>query len=159
MFWFDRNDERAVFMDNRVETHVLTRKGQKKKETLIIRPDVVGDFTKMPFKDESFALVIFDPPHLRYNGATGWQAKKYGRLDGTWKEVLRAGFAECFRVLRPAGTLIFKWSDVDITVQRVLALTPERPLFGNRSGKQAKTHWIVFTKASTTQTERAVCHE
>ena len=159
MFWFDRNDERAVFMDNRVETHVLRRRESEKRETLIIQPDVVGDFTDMPFDDESFSMVIFDPPHLRYNGRTGWQAKKYGRLDGTWAVVLRAGFAECFRVLKQNGTLIFKWSDVDIPVSKILALTPHRPLFGNRSGRQAKTHWIAFMKPSTTQAERAVSHD
>ena len=27
-----------------------------------------------------------------------------------------------------------------------LALTPEKPLYGHRSGKQSKTHWIAFLK-------------
>jgi hypothetical protein len=60
--------------------------------------------------------------------------------------MLRAGFAECFRVLRPEGTLIFKWCAAEIPVSRILALTPERPLFGHKSGKNSKTHWIAFLK-------------
>lgn len=30
----------------------------------IVSPDIVADFTKMPFPDNSFELVVFDPPHL-----------------------------------------------------------------------------------------------
>lgn len=72
---------------------------------------------------------------------------KYGELDkDTWREDLRAGFAECFRVLKPEGVLIFKWSEFDIPLKEILALTPEKPLFGHRSGKQQKTHWVTFIK-------------
>ena len=70
-----------------------------------------------------------------------------GELDrATWKDDLRAGFAECFRVLRPEGTLIFKWSESDIPVREVLALTPMKPLYGHRSGKAGKTLWVAFMK-------------
>lgn len=29
-----------------------------------INPNVIGDFRDMPFEDESFYHVVFDPPHL-----------------------------------------------------------------------------------------------
>ena len=29
---------------------------------------------------------------------------------------------------------------------RILALTPHKPLFGHKSGKQQKTHWVTFMK-------------
>ena len=67
-------------------------------------------------------------------------------IVGDWREMLRLGFAECFRVLRPEGTLIFQWSESDYPVREILALTPERPLYGHRSGKFSKTHWIAFLK-------------
>ncbi len=51
-----------------------------------------------------------------------------------------------FRVLRPDGVLIFKWCEVEIPLESVLALTPERPLFGHRSGVKAATHWVAFVK-------------
>lgn len=76
----------------------------------------------------------------------GWIGLKYGTLKGDWREELRRGFAECFRVLRPDGVLIFKWCEDEIPVSQILALTPERPLFGHRSGKQQKTHWVAFMK-------------
>lgn len=147
MFWFDREDSRAVFVDKRRETHELKDKSSKGgSRRLIIDPDIQADFTALPFEDESFALVVFDPPHLIRNGKSGWLAKKYGKLEGDWRDELRLGFAECFRVLKPEGTLIFKWNEHEIPVREILALTPERPLFGNRCGKTSKSHWIVFQK-------------
>lgn len=73
-------------------------------------------------------------------------AAKYGVLSETWRDDLRAGFSECFRVLKPHGTLVFKWNEYAIPVRDVLALTPIRPLYGTRSGKQACTLWLVFLK-------------
>jgi SAM-dependent methyltransferase len=147
MFWFDRADARAVFVDKRSETHELPDVSSKGgSRSLVISPDIQGDFTALPFADETFALVVFDPPHLVRSGRKGWLAKKYGKLGGDWRDELRRGFLECFRVLRPDGTLIFKWNEHEIPVSQVLALTPERPLFGNRCGKSAKSHWIVFLK-------------
>jgi SAM-dependent methyltransferase len=101
----------------------------------------------MPFPDESFDHVVFDPPHF-YKGAgkTGRIAFDFGLLEETWRDDLRQGFAECFRVLRDRGTLIFKWCEVEIPLREVLALTPEKPLYGHRSGKKAMTHWVAFIK-------------
>lgn len=147
MFWFDPSDSRAVFVDNRRETHELKDSSSKTgSRKLIIDPDIQADFTALPFPDGSFSLVVFDPPHLYRNGKSGWIAKKYGKLGADWREELRRGFAECFRVLCVEGTLIFKWNERDIPVSQILALTPERPLFGNRCGKQAQSHWLVFQK-------------
>lgn len=147
MFWFDRNDDRAVFVDIRRETHVLRDASSANGvRTLEIKPDMVADFTALPFGNGQFAMVVFDPPHLVRAGKKGWQAKKYGKLEGDWRDMIRRGFAECFRVLKPEGTLIFKWNEHEVPVSQILALTPERPLFGQRCGKAAKTHWIVFMK-------------
>lgn len=149
MFWFDRSDPRAVFLDNRRERHSLADKSSRGgRRTLIIDPDVIGDFTRLPFSDGQFAMAVFDPPHLVRCGKKGWQAKKYGKLEGDWREMLRRGFSECFRVLKPEGTLIFKWNEHEVPVSQILALTNERPLIGQRCGKTAKTHWIVFMKNS-----------
>lgn len=147
MFWFDRNDSRAVFVDNRRERHILKDKSSSGgSRILIVDPDLVADFTSLPFPDDRFYMVVFDPPHLIGNGKSGWLAKKYGKLEGDWKSDLSKGFSECFRVLRPGGTLIFKWNEHKISVAQILALTPERPLIGNQSGRLSKTHWIVFMK-------------
>lgn len=147
MFWFDRADPRAVFLDKRRERHDLKDKSSAgRSRALIIEPDMLADFTALPFKDDQFAVVVFDPPHLIRNGRNGWLAKKYGKLEGDWREELSRGFDECFRVLRGGGVLIFKWSEHEVPVSEILALTPMRPLIGNRCGKNAKSHWIVYMK-------------
>ena len=147
MFWFDKNDQRAVFVDQRKERRTLpdiSSTGGSRE--LVIDPDYQCDFTALPFESGSFSLVVFDPPHFERNGAAGWVGLKYGTLKGDWSEMLRAGFAEAFRVLKDNGVLVFKWCADEIPVSRILALTPYRPLFGHKSGKQQKTHWVAFIK-------------
>lgn len=59
MFWFDKEYKDAVYIDNRTEDTTLCD-GRR----LIVRPDIEADFRNMPYSDETFYLVIFDPPHL-----------------------------------------------------------------------------------------------
>lgn len=149
MFWFDSHDRRALFIDKRQETHPmdLGTESTRGRSPAVIAPDILADFTRMPFVDESFHLVVFDPPHIMRHrgGLSGCFSKKYGMLPSKWPEVLRGGFAECFRVLKPHGTLIFKWADTNIPVSQVLMTTPHKPLFGSRVGKHS--HWYTFMKA------------
>ena len=112
------------------------------------RDDLIADFTAMPFPDEAFYLVVFDPPHLHHIGENAWMAKKYGVLKGNWKAMLRDGFRECMRVLKPGGTLVFKWSEVQIRVGQIWEAIGERPIFGTRCGKSAKTIWACFFKSA-----------
>ena len=141
MFWFDKKDDRAVFTDKRSEQHTLCD-GRE----LIIEPDMVMDFTDLQFDDEQFHMVVFDPPHLNKIGSNSWMAKKYGKLDETWPLMIKDGFAECFRVLKPNGTLIFKWNETQILTKDILALTDQKPVVGHISGKRANTHWVCFLK-------------
>ena len=158
MFYFDKSDKRVCFMDIRqVETHLCDGREFE------VKPDIVGDFTKIPFGDNRFSMVVFDPPHLLRNTGkskmadmygslnekalpTGYQQIKYGALYSDWRDMLSKGVKECFRVLRPGGFLIFKWNETDIKVSEVLSLTEEKPIFGHKSGKASKTHWICFSK-------------
>lgn len=148
MMWFDPADQRTLFADQRDETITVIDRSHRDDGTRVlhIHPDVRMDFRAMPFEDSRFALVVFDPPHLVRAGRTSWLAAKYGRLGTDWREDLRAGFSECFRVLRSHGVLIFKWSEVQVPVRDVLALTAQKPLFGHPSGKRGRTHWITFMK-------------
>ncbi|AUG99727.1 class I SAM-dependent methyltransferase [Prodigiosinella confusarubida] len=141
-FWFDKSDQRAVFSDIRQETHTLCD-----GRTLEISPDVIADFRSLPFADENFSLVVFDPPHLARAGDDSYMRAKYGALNKeTWRDDLRAGFREAFRVLRPRGTLIFKWNETHIPVSLILTLTEHKPVIGHKSGKRSNTHWICFLK-------------
>jgi len=120
-FYFDKKDPRVLFGDIREdETHLLTN-GQ----TIKIKPDEVMDFRGIPYPDESFQAVIFDPPHMLRLSEKSWMRKKYGVLDSeNWRDDLTKGFAECFRVLKTNGTLVFKWNEVSIPLKEVLGLTP-----------------------------------
>lgn len=139
MFWFDKENKDTIFMDNRqIDTKLCD--GRR----LVIKPDIVADFKDMPFEDNTFYLVVFDPPHLKQAGKNSWLAKKYGTLDkDTWPQDIRQGFNECMRVLKPNGTLIFKWNEEQIKMKDILKVIEYKPLFGN---KRAKTHWLVFIK-------------
>ena len=149
MFWFDKQDERVMFQDNRNETRIVdvgtpATKGRSPK---ITRPDVLTSFTSMPYPDETFWHVVSDPPHLCRERDTGVFTASYGVLNTkTWRDDIRKGFSECFRVLKPNGTLIFKWNEIEIPLKDILCLTPFPPLYGHRSGKKALTHWVAFTK-------------
>lgn len=139
MFWFDKNNENVVFMDNRQESCTL-QDGRK----LEVNPDVIGDFINMPFDDETFYLVVFDPPHLVRAGKKSWLAKKYGILKDNWQDEIQKGFNECMRVLKKNGTLVFKWSEQQVMVSDVLKAIDAKPLFGTRRGK---TIFLVFMKS------------
>ena len=145
MFYFNKEDERVLFQDIRDFKTTLCD-----GRAFSVHPDVVANFTDMPYPDESFNMVVFDPPHLKYSGdkrqLKGWQMIKYGHLGYDWKDNIRKGFAECFRVLKCGGFLIFKWNETDIKVSDILKLTPVKPIFGHISGKRANTHWICFMK-------------
>ena len=145
MFYFDKDDDRVEFGDIRTMEPTLFSNGQ----TVEVRPDTLMDFRALPYDNNQFRLVIFDPPHLDNAGPESWLRAKYGFLGSSWRDDLAAGFRECFRVLAPLGVLVFKWSEVRIPVSEVLALTPERPIIGHRSGRSSKTHWILFMKGDS----------
>ena len=152
-FWFDKADPRAVYVDKRRETVQADKRtgpnGEFRAKPLVVDPTHLADFTALPFPSDTFDHVVFDPPHIIRNEPLGNMTLYYGHLTGDWRDMLRRGFAECFRVLRPGGTLVFKWTELAVPVREILALTPERPLYGHKSGKLSKTHWVAFLKPIT----------
>jgi len=144
MFWFDKHNPNVLFADNRRLT--TTMKDRDKVRSLEIQPDVIHDFTQMPYPDNSFKLVIFDPPHLIQGGDNAWLVKKYGRLNPNWQTQLKQGFDECMRVLDNYGTLIFKWNETQVPVSKIIEVIGHQPLIGHKSGKAMQTHWLTFMK-------------
>lgn len=150
MMWFDRQHPAVVFGDQRRETLTVTDRSHGRADgtrELRIEPDTLLDFRALPYPDESFWHVAFDPPHLVRAGPKSWLAAKYGKLGPDWQEDLRKGFSECLRVLKPHGTLVFKWNETQIKVGEVLKLAPQPPMYGQVSGRGHMTHWLVFMKA------------
>jgi hypothetical protein len=144
-FWFDKSNPNVLFVDRREMKPTVVGSGKDARVRKCL-PDKVMDFRKLDLSDNSFKLVVFDPPHL-FLGENSYMAASYGTLDKeTWREDLKQGFSECFRVLQDNGFLIFKWNESDVLLKDVLCLTPVKPLFGHPSGKAQKTHWICFMK-------------
>lgn len=127
MFWYDKQNKDTTYVDIRKYYEELPS-----GHVIDVNPDIVADFTDLPFEDNEFDLIVFDPPHLIQAGHNSWLAKKYGKLDkGTWPEVILN------------GTLIFKWNDNQIHVNEILKVISRVPLFGDKRGA---TRWLVFNK-------------
>lgn len=112
-------------------------------------PDIIHDFTALPYRNAVFNLVVFDPPHLYDINPTSIMGTKYGSLEKDhWQETIRKGFHECWRVLAEGGSLVFKWNEGHIKLAVLLELAPVAPFIGHRSGKKAKTIWLTFHKTA-----------
>ena len=105
LMWFDRDNPDVTFGDCRSETVTMTDRSHGREDgtrTLRIEPDTVLDFRALPYPDESFALVAFDPPHLVRAGPKSWMAAKYGRLGPEWREDIRRVADTILRSEQPA---------------------------------------------------------
>lgn len=144
MMWFDKNHPDVVYTDK--------RKGRFEAygNITVVDPDIQANFTNLPFADESFYLVVFDPPHSKWLGPNTILGQKYGQLFSNWEIEIKAGFDECMRVLKQHGTLIFKWNDKDIKLSKLIKVIGATPLFGHPSGKHGKTIWMTFMKTNKT---------
>jgi SAM-dependent methyltransferase len=141
MFWFNKDNPKVLFNDIREKKYELCD-----GRTFEIKPDTQMDFRDLDLPDEHFKLVIFDPPHLKNLGETSWMAKKYGKLSDNWEDDLKAGFEECWRVLRKDGLLVFKWNERDVKVSKVIEVFGREPLFGHTTGRSGKTKWMCYLK-------------
>lgn len=144
--WFQKECHSAVYMDCREEHDTAIWKSTKNNSvrTLDVEPDVIADFTDMPFPDNTFNLVVFDPPHLLKVGDNAWLKKKYGRLPEDWPKLIHDGYWECMRVLKPFGTLIFKWNEFDIPTRDIINAIGVEPLFGQKRQSNENTLALLY---------------
>lgn len=80
MFWFNKHEPHTIYMDIREESLTLCD-----GRTIEVKADVIADCRDTPFPDNTFNLIIFDPPHLKWVGENSWMAHKYGKLPEDWK--------------------------------------------------------------------------
>lgn len=142
MCWFNRHHPNVLYGDIRRADNTLI----PGRPEFSVEPDELIDFRNLPYADNSFKLVLLDPPHMRTLGKTSWMAKKYGVLGENWREDLKRGFDECMRVLDTYGTLVFKWNESEVSLTELLEVLAAEPLFGHTTGRQSKTIWMTFMK-------------
>lgn len=84
-----------------------------------MKPDVVGDFQSLPFEDNSFHVIVFDPPHLPLAAAStasmSQMVDNYGLAKSTKAdsiaEIFPTFLAEARRVLKDDGLIFTKLKD------------------------------------------------
>lgn len=138
MFWYEKDLDFVDFQDNR-ELQTELCDGRK----FSVKPDFIGDVTKMDMPDEEYDIVVFDPPHMIRAGKTSWLNIKYGKLPENWETFFKNAFSEIFRVLKENGVLIFKWNETQLKFGEVIKHSPYRPMLGDQRGQ---TRWTVFVK-------------
>ena len=134
--WFNKSCPLTTFIDVRPE----------------MKPDRVLSCTETDFPDESFDLIVFDPPHVNC-GATSSMGKTYGHFTTAQiKELVKEAFLEFYRILKPSGFVAFKWNDHDTKLKTVLDMADPLfvPLFGQvvatRTKHSSSTYWVVLVK-------------
>jgi hypothetical protein len=143
LFWFDKHQLNTIYVDKREREKGFVDNRPNRE----LHPDIVMDFRKLEFPDKYFKLVVFDPPHLFGKDEGCRMTKTYGNLNKeTWKDDIKKGFDECWRVLEDYGVLIFKWCEFSVKRKDLLEVIGKEPLFGHPNGSKVPTHWFCFMK-------------
>jgi SAM-dependent methyltransferase len=142
-----KDADRVVFVDRRN----LPEGSDEHRPNWKVRPDIQADFRELPFSNNTFDLICFDPPHRVTDDGmellSGPMERHYGALRAeSWQSGLVDGFTELWRVLRDGGVLTLKWNDGDRSHEKVLDLLPETPLYGTNGTKGGSSRWWVFHK-------------
>ena len=144
MMWPNKNPPNMIFMDKNKESQRA--------------PDILATWEYMPFRDNVFETVFFDPPHKlgRTTGRGHWATpsnKNYYGIDIS-KTKFRTGVYKGSReFLRVANRLCFKWNDIELMVERVMTLFPKtwekiNHLVIDKGLKTGTlTHWVTFIKS------------
>jgi hypothetical protein len=149
MMWFDKHDPNTLYIDKRPECE----------------PDQVANFTKLPYPDRKFKLIIFDPPHIIQKATENpsGMSNRFGYLQPeTWQSDIQNGFTELWRLLDDYGILLFKWANTHASSDKLLELLPIKPLVyqitakearkwrnnsrSNRDADKVRTLWFCFMK-------------
>ena len=146
-----KQPEDTIFLDKRQGRYDIDLKGSY-RPSHVVNPDVQADNRALPFKDNVFDMLIFDPPHIV--GSTGkvFEAKYTTLNPFSWQNDLYKAFKEASRVLKPSGCLILKWAETSKSLKRVFQICKGIfiPLFGTNvnHNKVCGVYWIVLKPIS-----------
>jgi hypothetical protein len=134
--WFDKHRPDVMHIDIREK----------------VRPDVVANSKLLPFRDGTFDLIVFDPPHVN-GGAKSNISRDYGHhTTAGIRELISLSAREAHRVGMVGCRMAFKWNDHDQRLEAVLDLVDEfwQPLFGSRvserSLRASRTCWVMLDR-------------
>lgn len=127
-----------------------------------VKPDIVASNESLPFQDETFQKVVYDPPHLIRNSPIKINSLmfKYAYKFSTWKtksqfyKNLVAVNKEVKRVLQHDGTFIVKHTESPdhlITKNTIIHLLDNFKVLRNRKEKtrgfgKSKVYYITMIK-------------
>lgn len=136
--WFNKTHPCATYIDIRPE----------------VKPDFVVDSTKTGLADESFDLVVFDPPHVNF-GKNARMSKNYGHhTTEQIRQIIKGSGKEAHRVSKPNALMAFKWNNHDQKLPTVLKMMSEywEPLFGHmtKDGPRSQTYWTMLRRLPKT---------
>ncbi len=95
MMWKNKSPLGWIFMDKKID----------------VNPDIQAVWEHLPFRDNVFNCVLFDPPHIVVWG-TG--TPQIAKVFGSWpytKNITPSIFKSIKEFARVSGRLIFKWCD------------------------------------------------
>jgi tRNA G10 N-methylase Trm11 len=152
-----------------------------RQRELYIKPTIFADSQQLPFKDKSFDIILFDPPHqwasgekipvygapyrkkilltMGTKGHTYYGVEQYKNKRQLIRYIYQSQ-KEFKRVLKDDGVLMLKWCEVEIPLDRLLQVfadwrelmrIPVKSQFQTMGEKQ--TYWVMMEKRKTeTQT-------
>ena len=139
-----------------------------KETNLRIKPDVIATWDQIPYPDDYFHCIIFDPPHVfsetsmynkdpqaRPNGAKkipGW----YGAFKDKREAIIQIHGAQK-EFARLAPRMCFKWNDASLSIDRILTVFTEWDVqFMEQAptrGKKPSTWWVKLVRKGRVNTE------
>jgi len=148
-----------------------------RQKELYIKPTIYADSQQLPFKDKSFDIILFDPPHqwasgkkipfygapyikrilrtMGIKGRTYYGVEQYQNKRQLIRYIYQSQ-KEFKRVLKDDGVLLFKWCEVEIPIDRILQIFTEwRELMRihvkspMQTMGEKQTYWVIMEKRKT----------
>ncbi len=150
--WFDKEHPDCLYVDRRPLIVPTQKRGDKLDvSTLAWTPDIVADNSALPFRDNLFSLIVYDPPHRGFTADSN-MGRRYGPTS--WDELrgsVRAAAKESHRVAEPGALFAMKWNDVHLSMDTVLGLMFSywRALVGHSmigTNAQSITRWVLLKR-------------
>jgi hypothetical protein len=152
------NAQPHILIDNRIgiQTPPPLKDGtrpQSRQRSRTIEPTICASLAQLPFRDNTFNLIIFDPPWIKPSDILFWTYGGWTHHDATINHY-RAN-KEFHRVLQHSGVLLVKYQELapaNKSLQNFirtynnfqLLLRTQNP--SRRSAKTPPTLWLLFAR-------------